>query len=708
MAAAQAPPQRADLLSPAFVEENEFIRTLTDEDYNSLRDYSDSFMSDVVGKRTALKAVNPNSSGPLFDPGAVDHYSKVLFSSVPGRPDSNIICKNAILHLLKNADINIVRAFCVRCIKTCKNAVSAEYILYSFFSALDPTNDKFDIGIQVCLTDFLVDIESIDPIYLDTGKDSISSYTEYHPEIELLTYNSITDFLNNLDKLAREENHLVLLNTLFKSTVAFIIAQFGESQATDFKKQWSVNLICTFVDEAIRLYGSGQGLITMFLISVVLKRFPLACLELARSYINMLGLFVYTKLGFARDRERLLWAHQDEGWYFYDPSNLQMSIDLVGVTPVTPDELIRRFKNAPWPGPGNAPELKHPLSKVIRSRVEIPLTKKGKLFSRLDRKKLVVNDTQLETAVVLNMIECIENMIECLNKGLDTPWRDEDFEGKPQTFRNLHSESLDRLKPAIFAKRFDYPYDYSFCEFRIARIYGRVNRNKLNPFALHVLLGELNTYIQELAALAAVSTAAPVKDPIAEAIAKQAKDDAAAAAAAASAAAGPKKPNFVSIRETRAKYNKDLLDQLLADSTKFDTVYTDEAADDGYTEGEAAFTDAVSSSGSGNETPPVRRVELPIRYMGSVQGLANDRRNRPTQQRREETLNKMKAFRQEKEKEKEKKDDTMGGGKKTKNKRNKNKPKTKRRAANKKNKKAHAGRVSRHNKVFRRKTRKSK
>ena len=48
------------------------------------------------------------------------------------------------------------------------------------------------------------------------------------------------------------------------------------------------------------------------------------------------------------------------------------------------------------------------------------------------------------------------------------------------------------------------------------------------------------------------------------------------------------------------------------------------------------------------------------------------------------------------------------GGKKTKNKRKKNKPKTKRRAANKKNKKVHAGRVSRHNKVFRRKTRKSK
>jgi hypothetical protein len=53
---------------------------------------------------------------------------------------------------------------------------------------------------------------------------------------------------------------------------------------------------------------------------------------------------------------------------------------------------------------------------------------------------------------------------------------------------------------------------------------------------------------------------------------------------------------------------------------------------------------------------------------------------------------------------------SFGGGKKTKNKRKKNKPKTKRRAANKKNKKAqqHAGRVSRHNKVFRRKTRKSK
>jgi hypothetical protein len=49
-----------------------------------------------------------------------------------------------------------------------------------------------------------------------------------------------------------------------------------------------------------------------------------------------------------------------------------------------------------------------------------------------------------------------------------------------------------------------------------------------------------------------------------------------------------------------------------------------------------------------------------------------------------------------------------GGKKQTKNKRKKNKPKTKRRAANKKNKKAHAGRVSRHNKVFRRKTRKSK
>jgi hypothetical protein len=53
-----------------------------------------------------------------------------------------------------------------------------------------------------------------------------------------------------------------------------------------------------------------------------------------------------------------------------------------------------------------------------------------------------------------------------------------------------------------------------------------------------------------------------------------------------------------------------------------------------------------------------------------------------------------------------------GEGKQTKSRKGgkKNKPKTKRRAANKKNKKAqqHAGRVSRHNKVFRRKTRKSK
>jgi ADP-ribosylglycohydrolase len=401
----------------------------------------------------------------------------------------------------------------------------------------------------------------------------------------------------------------------------------------------------------------------------------------------------------------LLWEQQDDGLYFYDPSNLQMSINLTGVSI---EEIIRRFKNGPGPGPGPVQDFKHPLSKVRPRRVDI------RPFPQLfySNAPTIVNNTQLEAAVVLNMIECVENMIECLEKKLGTMWRGE----YGYTFKNLYTDSLDRLTKPSFSKRFESYHEYTYCQMRIANFHKNVttvlrnnNGSAKKIAALRSIVGNLNMYLEIVCAAAAdaASTTPPVPDPIAAAAAAA---DAAAKKAKADATATQPKPNFVSIRETRARHNKELLNEAIEDSKLFDkSDYSEDEIDEMDDEGD------VISSFSASVTPTVSRQ---TNVLGSLDAARRARINRftSTAQHKSKKEESMKTFRLRVN---EGVSRAVSGGKKTKSKskrkakgksKNKNLKKTKRRAANKKNKKAqqHAGRVSRHNKVFRRKTRKSK
>jgi len=439
---------------PRFNDENDFINKLDNKYRISIRDKA----NDLVSKLNANTNISHLRPGPLFYPQEVQEISPRLFPHIincSGVADSDIICKYAILSLLAKGGADIIMAFCVRCIRTCKNTVGVTYLLGSLFNALDPENNDYDIAIQVCLTDILVDFIDVDYSNNNPGVALITPSFKLEPNGLMPTYKNIEEFLGTLFNQDASD----MLNTLFRSTVGFIIPQLGESKAIEFNNQWSVNLICSFVDLNIALYGSGQGLLTMFLISVVKRGKPLACLELARSYINLAGLIAYSKLGFKRDRERLLWNSQTDDDLFSEPTNLQMSIELNGVTPA---ELIRRF-NGKWTGKGPAPEYteyKHELARVQPRQANIPF----ELFGTSSN----INNTQIEAAMVLTMIECMETMIECLQKGLTTRWRGD------ITYKTLYNKSLKVISPESFLVQFGSYYEYNFCRDRIRTFYNRL------------------------------------------------------------------------------------------------------------------------------------------------------------------------------------------------------------------------------------------
>jgi hypothetical protein len=671
--------------TPGLDAENGFINTLDQDDIIDLRDKA----IELYDKLTAAAAAAPLTPGPLFAPDTVQQYSRQLFPSKTGLADSDILCKHAILSLLARGNADLIMAFCARSIRTCKNAVGAGYIIGSFFNALDPDSIEYDIAIQVCLTDVLVDYIDID--YVDKQRTQLSKISTHFKHVmhgPPPTYANIGEFLR---ALATAVDAVTMLNILFDSTVGFIIAQLGESKSSLYHDKWSVNLICTFVDLDIALYGSGQGLLTMFLISVLRYasiggRVPLACLELARSYLNLAGLIAYSKLGFKRAREQLLWEAQTDGVYFYDPSNLQMGIDLTGVTP---EELIRRFTN----GPGR--DFKHELARVPPRRCDIQFQHFRDLFSTAPT---LVNNTQVEAAVVFNMIECVENMIQCLHQKLVTAWRPEepDWGRRASTFKTLFTESLDRLTSSSFSQRFDSQYEYTFCQKRIANFYNKVttvlrnNRSSHDKIvALTGIVGNLVGYYQQLCNAAAQTVVRPTLDPTVQ----------------------PPRPTTVALDPTRQQRADKRTGKLSRDAAEL-IRQLDEDSD--YDEASAFETDAANSdnglmvetdndSDSDASTPKLMRDQrslVPQNWVRPVVGVPPKGRST--------SLAQVAAASDERD---SKRHAPEGGGKKqTKNKRNKNKPKTKRRASNKKNKKAqqHAGRVSRHNKVFRRKTRKSK
>jgi hypothetical protein len=719
------PPIQNIITTPELAGENVFINGLPQDDIISLRDKANAFYA-ALSRMTAATVpptvpFNPMATGPLFDPATVHSYSGQLFPHTirPEQADSDIICKYAILSLLvKGNSADLVMAFCARCIKTCKNAVGAGYIIDSFFNALDPMTPKYDIALQVCLADVLVDL--IDPSYDDTTNVSGGPISTHFKETVLRTmptYASIQEFL---DALMATTDAITLLNTLFQSTVGYIISELGESHSTMFRDKWSVNLICTFTDLDIQLYGSGQGLLATFLISVVNYaaavpgRIPLACLELARSYLNISGLVSYSKLGFVRVRERLLWEVQQTGWLFHDPSNLQMAIDLTGVDA---NELIRRFKNRPWTDPGRpAPASKHQLAVVpprrtvmVNSAESIALFGPGTPINKVNN----INNTQIESAVVYTMIECVENMGHCLSQGLGTVWRPDNT-----TFQYLFDTSLKCLAPSVLSKRFDSIFEYEFCKPRITKFFTNVAKASRMPdpsAALGSILLNLNAYLRlvNAAAVAAPAHDLPLEDP-----------------------AAPGKPVALDPYLSREKRRSTQM-QLTHEDHALMTLLDDHSVP--YIEEDAVETPGRTSSvssalseesmGEDDSTPSVKAGTLGNTFEdlfhkdpSTARFLVPNAKRLPGAIKKQEAKNAVDdALLQRTSAKKDKpkpversrmskvRDTDMAGGKKqTKNKRNKNKPKTKRRAANKKNKKVHAGRVSRHNKVFRRKTRKSK
>jgi hypothetical protein len=128
-----------------------------------------------------------------------------------------------------------------------------------------------------------------------------------------------------------------MVKLLIQSIVGFLIPQKGECEHPAFSDQWSVNLICSYtipgqdVGFKYDLVGSGQALLALFLMSVIDQGGERACLELASGFKNITGLCVYSKLGFVINyRQLLLEPHL--GTMFYAPGNLPMSINLVGKT----------------------------------------------------------------------------------------------------------------------------------------------------------------------------------------------------------------------------------------------------------------------------------------------------------------------------------------------------------------------------------------
>ena len=468
--------------------------------------------------------VSPFATGPLFLARTVKTHLRTLFPT-PGKHlgDSDVLCKHAIVHILKD-NLDLIIAFCINSLVTCKAGINIGYLIYSIFNALDIDNWDGDIVIQVSLIDYLT--EDNDPVvpfvpgshsgstvFSDDGVSSASSVYTAHtgdtdePTTAELLANAASPVVMipkgmriptrtmRLRKVLLENpdtsDHVISefldgvpdasnkIKILSRSTVGFITAHRGESQSPGFETVWSVKLICTYLDLLNEVQGSGQGLLAIFLISIILKGGTKACLELARLFLNITGLCAYSKLGFVPNVDELLLAPQLTGQLFNDPANLQMSVDLsgpiaIGGAPATRIQWVEEIKRR-FSGVG---QHKHEVCRFRQVQCNLP---NPTLFGAADSD---INNLQVEAAVVSIMRNHLHIMTTCLPQ-LRSEWRTELIDrqgGDPYTYEKLYNSAKKGLNPDEFGglfdetNRFEYFYQgrYTACRARVTAFHSKV------------------------------------------------------------------------------------------------------------------------------------------------------------------------------------------------------------------------------------------
>lgn len=710
-----------------------------------------------------------NSPGELFDPTFVSIYSSYVVpppANEPGQPDrsTELVCRNVILSLLGD-NVNIIHMFLLKLLRSCKSSVGPAYAVKSMKNALLRTTG-YDIVFQVRLEEIhnLVDDDdsewpssssdmeddgdddssigsiqtTIDDDVYDPDKDD-ESYAGLSISLELSdaffksSSSSIEEFFKQINSIT-DPNAKV--NALVGSVVGFLISQVGESGHPDFANQPSVNLVCADIIDGIA--GSGQALILIFLMSSLMKGFARVCLELAGNVMNIAGLCLYSKF-FKVDYGRLLHFFHN-GTLFYDPGNLPMSMEFSEIHAVLQQQ-----------NPHIALTLDNALNYIIwlctSSPNKHPLCSIGMVPIQVQFGPNLVNITnaQREAAATQFMIYLVETIGTCITNGADTPWRDS------KKFKELIASAVrnaialeatlyngaDKVPPdAASALRSKY-----FCDkLKQAVLVDPGRFTKVNCWIgpdpdkevfdlnshcilikpttsqeLASLHSELNVYLTAIASKHGPATKAAREK-------KRIADDAAAAASGK-----PPKLSAIDLRKQRLEMRNEKKAKAVLAATSAETTPLAghahalsgfSSAPDFQQQMQPSFAGIASPAFAGIASPPQRSQPSrpPSKSMNSlaIQAIQKEKDRglqRQTSAKGKEKPKPVDQNRLSRMLEQQKRESGMkyGGGKKqTKNKRNKNKPKTKRRAANKKNKKAHAGRVSRHNKVFRRKTRRSK
>ena len=525
---------------------------------------------------------------------------------------------------------------------------------------------------------------------------------------------------------------------LLTSVVGFLSAEIGESGHPDFSKFPSVNLICSKTINGV--VGSGQALMAIFLMSSLENGVDRVCLELAGHIVqNLAGCCLYSKW-LKKDYERLLWTSH-AGSTFYDTSNLPMSMEFMNPdgSRVTLEEIRIKF----------TVNVKHPICSVH----EVPITGLG------------ITNAQREAGATMFMQDMVATVRECAANAAKrvSLWRNNDgltfnhlIVSAVKSALSLHgilaytngdsasatrslrfSDALKRIvlkNPAsVTVGNYWHPKPKNPLETIFDTTYLKSNIDPAELTTLHDALAAYLTTITTQAALAPPLPTRPRPGPVHL----------------------PPSPSKVLLRSRQARYlnrqelqrKRDEIAHRLALGSipegmdYWETDLIPSRATDLPVDAPDDFLRRTSSAQGTPATEPTHQLDyshkgmsaqasaaqpgvvvqddvpsalswhtswsLPAKPPANPSGstalsssdLPDTKPTKRTSLRRDSPASKYRA-------------PSEGGKKQTKNKRKKNKPKTKtkRRAANKKNKKARqgAGRVSGHNKVFRRKTRRSK
>ena len=550
---------------------------------------------------------------------------------------------------------------------------------------------------------------------------------------------SIEEFFTKINQLTNPDEKV---NALLGSIVGFLITQISECRYPLFLGQPSVNLVCADIIDGIA--GSGQALIVIFLMAALMKGFARVCLELASNVMNIAGLCLYSK--FFKVDYRLLHEYH-AGTLFYDPGNLPMSMEFSEIDaflqqqrlPLTLDNKLNYIILLCTRSPN-----KHPLCSIGMVPIQI----------QVGPNLVDIASAQREAAATQFMLYLVETIGICITTGVDAQWRD----GK--IFKDLIASAVrnaialedtlhtgvagkipgdlnsalrskyfcDKLQQAVIVDPSRFTKDNCWSGRNPAREIFHLDRTCIkmaidaaSQLSLSRLHGELTTYL---------GTIYSTHGPATIQAAREKKRVADAAAAADAAAGNPPKLSATDLRIQRLQMRNDKKAKEGSAATTPLAAHAPYAPPTfsalGLHQLQQQVVGALPASfplASPPSRPSKSRNSLAIQAAtASIQNEQTSVRAKGPydQKNTKEAKQQQLANKQAKEEQfrmlkyqqpQQKREPGMGssGGKKqTKNKRKKNKPKTKRRAANKKNKKAHAGRVSRHNKVFRRKTRKSK